>query len=52
MAEDRNNKRNANYDYDKQKSPLKRMGEMEYANLPQRPMFMRLAIIMTIAMGL
>ncbi len=41
MAEDRNNKRNANYDFNKQVNPLKRMGQADHANLPQRPMYMK-----------
>lgn len=40
MADKRDNKRSVNYDFNKQKDPMRRMGEDEYANLPQRPMYM------------
>jgi hypothetical protein len=41
MAEDRNNKRNANYDFNRQVDPKKRMGAKAHANLPQEPKFLR-----------
>lgn len=39
MAE-KSNKRNANYNFEKHDLPMKKMGENDYANLPQRPMYM------------
>lgn len=41
MAEDRNNERNANYDFNRQVDPTKRMGGGEHANLPQQPKYLR-----------
>lgn len=40
MAENRDNERSSNYDFNKQKDPKRRMGENDFANLPSKPMYM------------
>lgn len=40
MAPKRDNVRNANYNFQVQDEPLRRMGANDFANMPGRPMFM------------
>lgn len=40
MANLKGNSRNANYDFAKEKDPKRRMGQEDFANLPNRPMYM------------